>query len=202
MIAEQTTKKQVHKNKERAQKRSKQRSNQNQVLDQEKSNRKLSLTLKEGKKILIYASIVLLSAWLFYAVEQMPAVKWQVISSYIIVMTIITLRSIENKKITKKPISMQMTITDVLQKINILEGYYTTSEAADIINQFIDVKINHHKLQILSLRIGNENARGEYHTSRIAELLNEKEKLKSYLNEARRSGKQVQMNADVEITFI
>ena len=97
---------------------------------------------------------------------------------------------------------MQMTITEVLQKINLLEGYYSTSEALDIMNQLIDVKINHHKLQILSRRINDENARTDFHDNRIKELMEEKAKLKSYISLAKTEGKQVQLNSQVEISFI
>ena len=97
---------------------------------------------------------------------------------------------------------MQMTITDVLQKINLLEGVYSTTEAVDIMNQLIDVKINHHKLQILSMRIHNDHAITDLHDSRIKELMEEKSKLKAYVSQAKAEGKQVQMNSQIEISFI
>ncbi len=92
--------------------------------------------------------------------------------------------------------------TDVLQKINILEGHFSTSEALDVVNQLINVKINHHKLQILSSRIHDETASTEFHEGRIRELEVEKNNLRYYVNRARSEGKLVQMNGKIEIALV
>ena len=94
-----------------------------------------------------------------------------------------------------------MLLTEVTQKIQLVEGEFTASEASDIISSLIDEKINFHKLQRLSLCEGNQNANCSYPNGRIKELINEKKIAKEFLKEARREGKRVRIDGILNISF-
>ena len=93
-------------------------------------------------------------------------------------------------------------ITEITQEINLIEGCFPVSEALDIVKGLIDVKINHHKLQILSMLVHDDRSSSEFHSNRIIELQAEKRKLSEYLCEARDHGKQVQMHSNIHISFV
>ena len=63
--------------------------------------------------------------------------------------------------------------TKTTQKIDLINGVFTASEASDIINSVLKVKINFHKFQRLSITEGNENEEYKYDNGRITELMNE-----------------------------
>lgn len=94
-----------------------------------------------------------------------------------------------------------MLLTEVTQKIQLVEGEFTASEASDIVSSLIDEKINFHKLQRLSLCEGNQNANCSYPNARIKELINEKKIAKEFLKEARREGKKVRIDGILNISF-
>lgn len=91
--------------------------------------------------------------------------------------------------------------TAVKQKVNLVEGEFTPSEAADVINDLINVKINFHKLQRLSECIHDECAETGYTDGRVSELMNEKKIAKQFIREARAQGKNVRINGSLEITI-
>lgn len=95
-----------------------------------------------------------------------------------------------------------MVLTEVKKKIQLVDGVFNPSEANDVVNALIGEKINHHKLQCLSMRIGNDHADTEFHESRIEELENEKETLKRYIAEARAKGYQVRIDGMLKFSFI
>ena len=86
------------------------------------------------------------------------------------------------------------------QKINLIDGSFTPSEAADIINDVLLVKINFHKLQRLSITEGNLNDTGEYDSSRIDELLAEQQIAKDFFKNIRLQGKKLKINSTINIT--
>jgi hypothetical protein len=94
-----------------------------------------------------------------------------------------------------------MLLTEVLQKVQLVEGTFTPSQASDVISALIEEKINYHKIQRLSLTEGNEKSDCSYPNSRIIELKEEKQKAKDFLAEARREGFNVRINGTLEITF-
>jgi hypothetical protein len=94
-----------------------------------------------------------------------------------------------------------MVLTDVKQKIKLVEGQFTPSEAVDVISALIDEKINFHKLQRLSLREGDENADTSYTNNRIQELMREKQIAKDFINNARCEGCKVRIDGILQITF-
>ena len=94
-----------------------------------------------------------------------------------------------------------MTLTEVIQKVQLVEGNFSPSEASDIISSLIDVKVNFHKLQRLSWREGNENCNTRYPDGRIAELENERKVAKEFLQSARSERCSVKITGTLEISF-
>jgi uncharacterized protein with FMN-binding domain len=85
------------------------------------------------------------------------------------------------------------------QKINLIDGSFTASEASDIINSVLQVKINFHKLQRLSVTEGNQKDECTYDSSRIAELMNEQSVAKEFFSQARLEGKKLKMSSIIKI---
>lgn len=87
------------------------------------------------------------------------------------------------------------------QKINLIDGVFKASEAADIINDVLKVKINFHKLQRLSITEGNQEDACEYDSGRIDELLNEQKIAKDFFRQARIQGKKLKMTSTIHISI-
>ncbi len=85
------------------------------------------------------------------------------------------------------------------QKIKLIDGCFTSSEATDIINNILDVKINFHKIQRLSRTEGNINDACEFDNGRIVELIDSKHDAKSFLTNARLQGKKLKIESIVTI---
>lgn len=88
-------------------------------------------------------------------------------------------------------------ITD--QKINLIDGTYTPSEAAHIVNSVLKVKINFHKIHRLSIQEGNELDECKFDSGRIKELLDEQEISKAFFAQARLEGKKLRMTSTIHI---
>lgn len=93
-------------------------------------------------------------------------------------------------------------MVETLQKVQLVEGTFTPSEASDVISALIDEKINFHKLQRLSLCEGHQDANTTYPDGRIGELMREKDIAKDIIREARTMGYQLQIDGTLEITFV
>ncbi|GAA4279334.1 hypothetical protein [Aquimarina mytili] len=93
-----------------------------------------------------------------------------------------------------------MTLTD--QKIKLLDGTFTPSEASDILNTIVDKKINFHKLQRLSIIEQNCDDETPHLYSRMDELIKAKEAIKEMILEARKEGVELKIESDIQITFI
>ncbi|GAA3521847.1 hypothetical protein GCM10022393_40360 [Aquimarina addita] len=87
------------------------------------------------------------------------------------------------------------------QKINLIDGSFTPSEAADVINSLLQEKINFHKLQRLSLIEGNTDDECIYDSDRIAELIAEQNTAKEFFKKARLEGRKITMNSTINITI-
>ncbi|RED50141.1 hypothetical protein [Seonamhaeicola aphaedonensis] len=99
----------------------------------------------------------------------------------------------------KKSIT-QKTMTRAKNKsIDLIDGVFNVSDAADIINSVLDVKINYHKLKRLSRTEGNINDLCEYDNARIDELIKAKEDTRIFFNELRQSGKKLKINGIISI---
>ncbi|MFD0860601.1 hypothetical protein ACFQ1M_00150 [Sungkyunkwania multivorans] len=92
-----------------------------------------------------------------------------------------------------------METTKVLHKVQLVDGMFTPSEASDVINNLIDVKINFHKLHRLSMREGDEHCNTSYDDGRLSQLLAEKEEFKAVYREAKLSGKTVRINGIINV---
>lgn len=90
-------------------------------------------------------------------------------------------------------------VTKKTQKIDLINGCYSASEASHIINSVLKVKINFHKLHRLSIREGNENDKCELDNGRINELINEQEIAKQFFSQARLEGKKLKMTGTIHI---
>lgn len=94
-----------------------------------------------------------------------------------------------------------MTTCEVIQKVQLVEGTFTPSEASDVISALINEKINFHKLQRLSLTEGLDSANCIYPSGRIEELLKEKKIAKEFLKHARNEKVNVRISGTLEISF-
>ncbi len=89
----------------------------------------------------------------------------------------------------------------IKQKIQLVEGDFTVSEATDVIVSLIDEKLNFHKLQRLSLSEGHSGANTEYPDGRIGELEREKATARAFFAEVRKSGAKITINGTLEISI-
>lgn len=92
------------------------------------------------------------------------------------------------------------TVAATDQKINLIDGVFTATEAGDILNAMLDKKINFHKLQRLTRTEGNMDDACEYDSGRIVELIDEKGKLKDFLSSIRAEGCKLEINSTINIT--
>lgn len=88
-----------------------------------------------------------------------------------------------------------------IQKIQLVAGEFTVSEATDVVVSLIDEKLNFHKLQRLSLSEGFSGADTEYPDGRIGELEHEKSLAMAFFKEARKSGAKISINGTLEISI-
>jgi hypothetical protein len=95
-----------------------------------------------------------------------------------------------------------MMVSEVIQKVQLIEGDFTPSEANDVICALIEEKINFHKLQRLSLFEGDITANVKYPSGRIAELYEEKKIAKEFIAMARAQGSKLKINGTIEIELI
>lgn len=90
-------------------------------------------------------------------------------------------------------------IENATQKIQLVKGDFTPSEASDIIMNLINEKINFHKLQRLQMWEGNHKCSTDQLDGRIGELQKEKEIALEFINSIRGLGKNLKINGTLEI---
>lgn len=90
---------------------------------------------------------------------------------------------------------------ETVQKIQLVDGEFTVSEATDVVMSLIDEKLNFHKLQRLSLSEGFSGADTDYPDGRIGELEHEKAVAIAFFKEARKSGAKITINGTLEISI-
>ncbi|NAY91995.1 hypothetical protein GTQ34_08695 [Muricauda sp. JGD-17] len=93
------------------------------------------------------------------------------------------------------------TMIDTKQKIQLVDGTFTASEANDVIQALLDEKINFHKLQRLSWCEGDKNANTKFPDERIKELEKEKRIAKDFINSIRGEGKRLRIDGILKITL-
>ena len=94
---------------------------------------------------------------------------------------------------------LQKTETKV-QKIQLVKGAFTPSEAFDVVSALIDEKINFHKIQRLQRWEGDHNCSTNQLDGRIEELAAEKQTAREFINSLRAQGKKLSINGVLEIT--
>jgi hypothetical protein len=87
------------------------------------------------------------------------------------------------------------------QKIQLVDGSFTASEAGDVILALLDEKINFHKLQRISWCEGSEEADTQYPDDRIKELQEEKRIAKEFIASVRHQGKKLRIDGVLNITL-
>lgn len=87
------------------------------------------------------------------------------------------------------------------QKIQLVQGSFTASEACDVVTALLNEKINFHKLQRLSWCEGDKDADTKYPDERIAELEKEKIVAKEFINSCRFEGKRLRIEGTLNITL-
>lgn len=93
------------------------------------------------------------------------------------------------------------TLVKTKQKIQLVDGTFSASEAADVILALLDEKINFHKLQRISWCEGDDCANTNYPDGRISELQNEKRIAKEFINSVRHEGKKLRIDGILNITL-
>lgn len=89
-----------------------------------------------------------------------------------------------------------------MQQVQLVNGIFTPSEAADVIIGLIEKKINFHKVHRLSICEGDEKENTTYDDSRISELIKELQTAKDFISEAREKGNMLKVNGTLELEFI
>jgi hypothetical protein len=87
------------------------------------------------------------------------------------------------------------------QKIQLVDGVFTVSEASDVVLSLLNEKINFHKLQRLSLCEGLETANTKFPDERITELEHEKSVAKEFFAEARAKGITIKIDGILKISI-
>ena len=92
-------------------------------------------------------------------------------------------------------------LEQVEQKIKLVDGAFTPSEASDVISALIDEKINFHKIHRLKIWEGNHHCETTELNGRIEELQNEKIVAKEFINKVRAMGGMLRINGHLEISL-
>ena len=94
-----------------------------------------------------------------------------------------------------------MTKTITNQKVQLVKGAFTPSEATDLVLSLLDEKINFHKLQRLRWCEGHFGADTSYADQRIEELEAEKVIARKFMRQARQQGRCLKIKGILEITI-
>ena len=92
-----------------------------------------------------------------------------------------------------------LTIKD--QKVNLVEGTFTPSEAVDVVTALIKEKINFHKIQRLSWCEGDQNANTEFPDCRIGELEKELADARAFINQYRKSDVRLKIDGQLILSI-
>ena len=90
---------------------------------------------------------------------------------------------------------------ETLQKVQLVNGVFTPSEAADIIGSLIDEKINFHKIQRLQRWEGNHKCDTGDLNDRITELEQDRAQALEFIARIRKEGgKALRINGILEMS--
>jgi len=90
---------------------------------------------------------------------------------------------------------------EINQKVQLVKGDFSPSDASYIIMTLIDQKINFHKIQRLQKWEGNHHANTKDLDDRIAELEKEKEKVRAFIANSRKLGSNLNINGLLELSL-
>ena len=94
-----------------------------------------------------------------------------------------------------------MELTEVVQKVQLIEGQFTPSEAKDLISSLISEKINFHKIQRLGQVIHDENCDTKYSEERIMDLITERKIAKEFITKSKVKGRNIKIDCVLKITY-
>lgn len=86
------------------------------------------------------------------------------------------------------------------QKIQLVKGEFSPSEASHIVIKLIDEKINFHKVQRLQMYEGNHHCETEELDGRIKELEEEKRIAKKFIGNTKDLGKRLKIDGVLHIS--
>ncbi|MBP4138739.1 hypothetical protein [Flavobacterium geliluteum] len=90
----------------------------------------------------------------------------------------------------------------IMQKIQLVQGEFTPSEASDVIMSLIDEKINFHHNQRLQKWEQNHKHDSEELEDRIKQLEKEKQKTREFIANAKALKKNILINGILEIAIV
>lgn len=88
----------------------------------------------------------------------------------------------------------------VAQKIQLVKGEFTPSEASHIIMNLLDEKIKFHKIQKFQIWQRDHQCKTDRLDGRIEELEKEREVTREFINSIRGLGQNLKINGILEIT--
>jgi hypothetical protein len=89
---------------------------------------------------------------------------------------------------------------EMQQQLKLIDGKFTKSEALDIVNSVVDVKVNFHKLQRWSINEGNIKDECTYDNTRILELIADKMSCKEFLSSFSGSDASIKITSTIHIS--
>ncbi len=87
------------------------------------------------------------------------------------------------------------------QKVDLVKGKFTKSEAAHIVSALIDEKINFHKIQRLQLWESDHNCETDGLNNRVQELEDQKQETKNWIRSQKLNGCNFRIEGTLKITI-
>ncbi|MFT4568004.1 MAG: hypothetical protein ACI9FN_002972 [Saprospiraceae bacterium] len=94
-----------------------------------------------------------------------------------------------------------MEIIQVTQKVNLVDGCYTPSDASSLVTRLVEEKIKFLKLQNLKNFIHDSSCDCRPSEERVIELKQELQELKEIVSQSRIKGREIKINCVLEITY-
>ena len=94
----------------------------------------------------------------------------------------------------------QTTLAPTTQKIQLVKGVFSPSEAFEVINGLIEGKTQYHRLALLKSFESQHENKSDHIKERLAELEAEKNNLREFIQSLPEEGFNVKVNGILEIT--
>ncbi len=94
------------------------------------------------------------------------------------------------------------TLAKTTQKVKLVDGVFTLSEANDVVQALLDEKINFHKLQRLAWCEGDCGADTKFPDGRIKELMEAQTSMREFIDAIRHEGKNVRIDGVLKIELV